>query len=232
MGCSQQRLRLSAGAAALVAALVCYLVLPCSAAAARLQVSARRAQRLNAAEFHAGVAAGMQQLMTAAAATSGSGAFALATAAGIDTAGAELEATSGTAAKSDLHAGAAASMQQILEYVAAGSLASADAGDAGVTVAANAAERDAEVDLHAGIGMTMRGLAKLVSARAAAAGRLPVRRFATAAPGTSGLDAGVAASMQQLRELAVSQSDLAAAAEGGLQTEPVSRAHIPARLME
>jgi hypothetical protein len=51
-------------------------------------------------------------------------------------------------------------------------------------------------------------------------------------PGTSGLDAGVAASMQQLRELAVSQSDLAAAAERAVQSEPVSRAQIPARLME
>lgn len=232
MSRSQQRLRLSAGAAALVAALACCLVLPCGAAAARLQVTARKAQRLNAAEFHAGVAAGMQQLKMAAAATSGSGAFALATASCSSVGGAGSEATSGTAATSDLHAGAAASMQQILEYVASSSMASADAGDAAVSEATDAAERDAEADLHAGIGMTMRGLAKLVSARAAAAGRLPVRRFATAAPGTSGLDAGVVASMQQLRELAVSQSDLAAAAKRAVQSEPVSRAHIPARLME
>lgn len=229
MSCRQQRLRLSAGAALLVAALACCLVLTCRAAAARLQVSQRKAQRLNAAEFHAGVAAGMQQLRMAAAATSGSGAFALASAAGGDVGGAGSEAAGGTTARTDLHAGAAASMQQILEYVAASSLASADAGD---TEAADAAEQDAEADLHAGLGMTMRGLAKLVSARAAAAGRLPARQFATATPGTTGLDAGVAASMQQLRELAVSQSDLAAAAERASRSEPVHRVPIPAQLME
>ena len=195
-------------------------------------MSARKAQRLNAAEFHAGVAAGMQQLRIAAAATSGSGAFALATASGSNVAGAYSEATSSTAATSDLHAGAAASMQQVLEYVAASSVASADAGDAAVSEAADAAQQDAEADLHAGLGMTMRGLAKLVSARAAAAGRLPVRQFATAMPGTTGLDAGVAASMQQLRELAVSRSDLAAAAERASRSDPVRGAPIPARLME
>ena len=232
MSCRQQRLRLSAGAALLVAALACYLVLPCSAAAARLQVSQRKAQRLNAAEFHAGVAAGMQQLRMAAAATSGSGAFALATAAGSDVGGAWAEAASGTTATTDLHAGAATSMQQILEYVSASSLASADASDAAITKAADAAEQDAEADLHARLGMTMRGLAKLVSARAAAAGRLPARQFATATPDTTGLDAGVAASMQQLRELAVSQSDLAAAAERASRSKPVHRVPIPAQLME